>query len=121
MVDHKVFKVAQIRDLLNQVNDETITFSRFVEILNEQANKVFVKAELILTLESKNDWINKVPRRLPDKNRHKENFLWIDKNGCVFELGEDFAAAERMGTFPCKVYRTITVSQFENRKEGNNV
>ena len=31
----KTFKVAQVRDLLNQVHNEKITFSRFVEILNE--------------------------------------------------------------------------------------
>lgn len=119
MVDHKVFKVAQIRDLLNQVNNETITFGRFVEILNEQANRVHVKAELVLTLQNKDDWINKVPRCLPSKTRHKEQFLWIDANGYVFELGEDFAAAERLESYPCKVYKTITVSQYEREKEEN--
>ena len=34
---NKTFKVSQIRDLLNQVYNEKITFSRFVEILNEQS------------------------------------------------------------------------------------
>jgi hypothetical protein len=34
----KTFKVAQVRDLLNQVHNEKITFSRFVEILNEYAD-----------------------------------------------------------------------------------
>jgi len=33
----KTFKVSQVRDLLNQVHNEKITFSRFVEILNELA------------------------------------------------------------------------------------
>lgn len=33
----KTFKVAQVRDLLNQVHNEKISFSRFVEILNELA------------------------------------------------------------------------------------
>jgi HEPN domain-containing protein len=32
---NKKFKVSQIRDLLNSVYNEKITFSRFVEILNE--------------------------------------------------------------------------------------
>ena len=36
---NKIFKVAQVRDLLNQVHNEKISFSRFVEILNEIANK----------------------------------------------------------------------------------
>jgi len=35
----KIFGVAQVRDLLNQVHNEKITFSRFVEILNELATK----------------------------------------------------------------------------------
>ena len=35
----KIFKVSQIRDLLNQVYNEKMTFSRMVEILNEQANE----------------------------------------------------------------------------------
>jgi len=33
----KTFKAAQVRDWLNQVHSEQITFSRFVEILNEHA------------------------------------------------------------------------------------
>ena len=34
----KTFKVSQVRDLLNQVYNEKITFSRFVEILNEYSD-----------------------------------------------------------------------------------
>lgn len=39
----KIFTVAQIRDLLKQVSEEKITFSRFVEILNEHAQVVKVE------------------------------------------------------------------------------
>lgn len=35
----KTFKVAFVRELLNELKGEKITFSRFVEILNEEANK----------------------------------------------------------------------------------
>lgn len=35
----KIFKVSQVRDLLNQVHNEKISFSRMVEIMNEIANK----------------------------------------------------------------------------------
>lgn len=42
----KTFKVAQVRDLLNQVHNEKITFSRFVEILNEHADLMFGKNEV---------------------------------------------------------------------------
>ena len=34
----KTFKVSQVRDLLNQVYNEKITFSKFVEILNEYSD-----------------------------------------------------------------------------------
>ena len=48
----KIFKVSQIRELLNQVYNEKITFSRFVEILNEQANsKKKIESDL-----SEKDW-----------------------------------------------------------------
>ena len=48
----KIFKVSQIRDLLNQVYYEKISFSRFVEILNEQANsKKKIETDL-----SEKDW-----------------------------------------------------------------
>lgn len=40
---NKTFKVAQVRDLLNQVNNEQITFSRFVEILNEAQSSPKIK------------------------------------------------------------------------------
>ena len=46
----KKFKVSQIRDLLNQVYNEKITFSRFVEILNEQAETKDIK-DLISTIK----------------------------------------------------------------------
>lgn len=47
----KLFIEAQIKDLLNQVHNEKITFSRFVEILNEQVNEQFKEIELALIAE----------------------------------------------------------------------
>ena len=46
----KKFKVSQVRDLLNQVHNEKITFSRFVEILNESLS-VATKSRKELKLE----------------------------------------------------------------------
>lgn len=37
---NKIFKLAQIKDLLNQVYSEKITISRFVEILNQQVKTI---------------------------------------------------------------------------------
>lgn len=46
----KRLKVAQVRDLLNQVYNEKISFSRFVEILNEYGSEKDPK-ELIATIK----------------------------------------------------------------------
>lgn len=46
----KKLKVAQVRDLLNQVYNEKISFSRFVEILNEYGSEKDPK-ELIATIK----------------------------------------------------------------------
>lgn len=69
-----------------------------------------VKGELLFTLTSKQDWINKIPRHLPDKTRGGEQWIWIDKNGNNFECGADFTAAEDNDTYPCKVYRLCPIS-----------
>lgn len=71
------------------------------------------KGELILTLESKNDWIKRVPNHLPEKKYYNEQFIWIDANGNTLIMGEDFEAAERMASYPVKVYRHIRVSDAE--------
>ena len=45
-------KVAQVRDLLNQVMNEKITFSRFVEILNESKQPLTLNSGERLFTES---------------------------------------------------------------------
>lgn len=69
-----------------------------------------VKGELLFILSSKQDWVNRVPRILPEKIRGGETWIWIDKNGNVFECGADFMAAEEMNTYPCRVYRLANVA-----------
>jgi len=49
------FKEAEIKDLLNQVHSEKITFSRFVEILNEQ--KECKKTLEIKSLDNSLSWV----------------------------------------------------------------
>ena len=70
-----------------------------------------VKGELLFELNSKKDWINRVPGILPAKNRFEESWIWVDINGNVFDCGADFSAAEKLETFPCKVYRLQSVSR----------
>lgn len=67
---------------------------------------ITIKAELLLILDSKQDWINKVPRRLPQK-KSDEEWVWIDAQGHAMVLGEDFSAAQSMKTYPVKVYRLV--------------
>lgn len=76
-----------------------------------------INAELIIILTSKNDWINRIPRCLPEKQYYKEEFLFIDSNGNKMTNGGDFMAAEEMKTYPVKVYRFVIASQeFERSK-----
>jgi hypothetical protein len=64
-----------------------------------------VKGELILTLESKQDWIEMVPKCLPAKIRSVETWLWVDTKGNILRIGEDFEAASNLESYPVRVYR----------------
>lgn len=77
--------------------------------------KVLVQAEFLFELISKQDWVNNVPKILPKKKHLNEQWLWIDKNGHIMQRGADFSAAERLNSYPCKVYRLVTVSEFESQ------
>lgn len=68
-----------------------------------------IQAEVLLILESKTDWINKCPHRLPHNKRSGENYLFLDKNGNVLENGRDFESAKELETYPVTVYRLIPV------------
>lgn len=71
---------------------------------------ITVKGELLFVLKSKLDWVNKVPSILPAKTRGGEQWIWVDRNGNVFEKGIDFEIAETLQTYPCKVYRLCNVA-----------
>ena len=76
---------------------------------------ITVKGELLFELASKQQWINRIPQILPDKTRRGEQWVWVDSNGNVFESGADFMAAEKLATYPCKVYRLQNVSRANER------
>jgi hypothetical protein len=71
---------------------------------------ITVKGEFLFELASKRQWVNRVPDILPEKIRPGETWIWVDKNGDVFESGKDFMAAEELATYPCKVYRLSNVA-----------
>jgi hypothetical protein len=74
--------------------------------------QIKVNAEFLFELQSKQHWVNVVPKILPEKSRNGEQWIWVDINGNVFECGADFSAAELHSTYPCKVYRLQSVSSF---------
>jgi hypothetical protein len=72
--------------------------------------QITINAEFLFELHSKEHWVNSVPQILPEKIRSGEQWIWVDKNGNVFESGADFASAEKNKTYPCKVYRVQNVA-----------
>ncbi len=78
--------------------------------------KIEIMGELLFTLTSKQQWVNRVPNCLPDATRSGERLIWVDKNGCVFESGADFMEAEIQCTYPCKVYRPYSVTSAKGLK-----
>jgi len=76
---------------------------------------ITIKAQLLLQIESKQEWIDKIPRHLPKKKYESEKFLWIDKNGNQFERGLDFQIAEEENLYPCRIYRVQTISSAYQR------
>jgi hypothetical protein len=78
----KVFKVSQIRDLFNQVLNEKISFSRFVEILNENANK---KTFDINIVESKSN-IDTLIEWMEGEKLKQENSICASINGTLNEV-----------------------------------
>lgn len=72
--------------------------------------KIIINAEFLFELANKRQWINQVPKILPEKIRAGETWVWLDVNGNVFECGADFTAAEKQESYPCKVYRLVSVA-----------
>lgn len=73
--------------------------------------KITIQAELLLILASKQEWIRRIPRHLPEKTTPAEQWIWIDKNGNSLAIGEDFSAAEKLESYPVKVYRLIRCAE----------
>jgi hypothetical protein len=76
-----------------------------------------VKAEFLFQLNSKREWVNRVPCILPEKIRTGETWIWVDKDGYVFEKGADFMKADEIKSYPCKVYRTVNVDSRDSKTD----
>lgn len=71
---------------------------------------ITMKGKLVMVINSKTDWQEKFNGKAPER-RNNETWVWLDKNGNSFELGRDFTVAQQRMTFPCKVYRLVSVSE----------
>lgn len=69
-------------------------------------NRIAINGTLIYEIENKSQWINRFPGAIP--NLHKlpkcETLLWVDKNGNVSTVGEDFMVAQDVDSYPIKIY-----------------
>jgi len=74
-----------------------------------ETEKVTFNGELMLTLTSKQDWINRLPQALPKLESH-ERLVWLDANGNAASIGLDFDRAKKMDSYPIKVYRLKRIS-----------
>lgn len=93
-------------DYLEQLKKALIV----LEASSDQNNTVTLRGEFIIELESKEDWCNSIPCRLP-KLSSAERLIWIDANGHGLTCGLDFRSAEQLNSYPVKVYRQIRTSE----------
>ena len=75
-----------------------------------QSENVKCWGELVLTLQSKADWVNNVPRKLPEGYEF-QTLIWVDSRGFTLRSGVDFEAAEQLRYYPVKCYRAILTSE----------
>lgn len=67
--------------------------------------QIKINAELVLVLESKQAWVNRVPECLPKPTMAAQQLIFIDANGNHAAIGEDFRIAEETQSYPISVYR----------------
>ena len=65
--------------------------------------KIKINGTLVFEIRSKNHWINSFPGALP-KLPMSEKIIWVDNQGNVATCGEDFMDAEKLETYPIKIY-----------------
>jgi len=71
--------------------------------------KIEVNGILVFEIKSKNHWINSFPGALP-KLPMSEKFIWVDNQGNTATCGEDFMEAEKLESYPIKIYWLSRVS-----------
>lgn len=72
--------------------------------------QIKINGELIAKLANKRQWFNQVPDILP-KLPAQEKLLFVDKNGNILTIGEDFMAAEKQESYPVSIYHLTRTSK----------
>ena len=69
--------------------------------------RITVNGELLMTLKSKEDWIDRFPNSLKvlPKQGINDVWLWVDANGDHCKIGADFEAARQKASYPVKIYK----------------
>ena len=77
---------------------------------SDVVQKVTFNGDLLLTLNSKREWINRLPHCLPPMSQ-SEKLVFLDANGNCASIGLDFQAAEQKQSYPIKVYRMLRIHE----------
>ncbi len=75
--------------------------------------KIEINATLVFEIRNKNHWVNSFPGALP-KLPMSEKFIWVDRQGNTATCGEDFIDAEKLETYPIKIYWLSRTSHTNN-------
>lgn len=84
------------------------------------ATQITVNAIEVLELRSKQHWVNSFPGALP-KLPPPEKLIWIDSNGNSCGCGEDFMEAEKLMTYPVKIFLLQRIAHTTNPEYFKNL
>lgn len=96
----------------------------YVKIVHKKRKpfiKITVNAEFLFQLNSNREWVNNIPDQLPAKTRPGEKLIFVDKKGNTFECGADFELAEKLKTYPVKIYRLCSVTSAAKMQQNARI
>lgn len=65
--------------------------------------EIKINGTLVFEIQSKNHWVNAFPGAIPEIPQ-RESYLWVDAQGNIATCGGDFMHADKIDTYPIKVY-----------------
>jgi hypothetical protein len=82
--------------------------------------EIKINATLVFEIESKRHWINAFPGALP-KLPMVEKLIWIDAKGNSATCGQDFMIAEKMDSYPIKIYLLQRVAHLVDQEYADKL